>query len=161
MALAADSLPIARVDCEADGLSLMANALPLPIRKLVLRLLLLVALKVPGEIKLFSLADQRLLDKSEGLSATAARIRSATLGDGSLMRDGIPVRNGGDETSAVPHDFALPPQLLFASQVLRTGMADGSSLVKVFCRCRIGNLLDGVSLTPPEPVNQIIKSKSS
>lgn len=99
--LVVHSLRTGRADCEVDGLILLETALfigKLPF-KLTFRLVLLGVFETPDEIKLFSLTDQRFFAKSNELSAEELGIRLTTFGDGSLMRDGIPLRNCGDELS--------------------------------------------------------------
>lgn len=151
MFLVVDSLRIGRADCEPDGLNLLLKAWLIgtfPF-KLLFKLLLLLAFETPDEIKLFSLTDQRFFEKSGELSATALCIRLTTLGEGSLIRDGIPLRNWGDKASVGVVGFTVLSLPLFVNKFLRTGMEDGSSLVKVFCRCRLttGNSFGGVVFT--------------
>lgn len=85
------------------------------------RLVLLAAFRL--EFKLFSLADHRFFAISGDLSYDPfVRLH---FGDGSLILDGIPLLN------CEALSFTLDLEL-FLNEFFRTGMPEGSSLVKVF-----------------------------
>lgn len=118
-ALLDNSFLIGSADCEVDGLTL-----DVLYAEEIFKLVLLVVFIELAVFKLFSLIDQRFLAMSGDLFLVEPFTR-APLGEGSLIRDGIPLLNCEIFSTDVT-EFCLLLTICF------TGVVDGSSLVKVF-----------------------------